>query len=275
MEISLQKKAECDAIQNLLPYINERLNLNIIKIKEAHLSEKPDFIFSNGKYTTIGIEVVECHPSVQRSRKYNKASSKGFQDDVCKALLNSQKLKSYTEKQKINIIINRYSLFKYVYEYGIRKKTHIKKKEFVEQVETILEKWYTEGYMCETDNIKQLKIIKTVGKNIVQFNNVSRRDPIKWANVKYSILEKNKKVEFYKKENKCDEYWLCIYIPFEESRQSNEIDYNETMDEVAAFIGASPFDHIFLTSVMPNDGKTDEVTFGMFHLEHPFTLPQK
>lgn len=106
MEISLQKKVECDAIQNILPYINKRLNLNITNIKEAYLCEKPDFIFSNGINTTIGIEVVECHPSCQRNRKYNRARVKGFQTKVCKSLLNSHILKSCTKNQKINIIIN-------------------------------------------------------------------------------------------------------------------------------------------------------------------------
>lgn len=94
--------------------------------------------------------------------------------------------------------------------------------------------------------------MNTVGKNIVQFNNIARRDPIKSADIQMSIIDKNNKLKSYTAK-KCDEYWLCIYLPFEENRQSNDICYDDLEEDFSSFLNSSQFDRICLTSVMHKD----------------------
>ena len=247
-----QKLLECNAIENILPFINKKLDLDISKNKEKNFSERPDIIFSNGT-SSIGVEVVECHPSVRKNHKDNKASRKGLQDKICEDLRNSEILKIITKDKKLNIIINRFTLTKTVSKDGKKKNVLIEPQAFVNQIETILWKWYTEDILYRTENVKHLIILETKGRNIVQFDNISRRDSVNWSDIRYCINQKNQKVESYKKENKCGEYWLCIYLPFEESRQSNEIDYDEDLGGVSHFLELSPFSHIFITSIMPDD----------------------
>lgn len=46
---------------------------------------------------------------------------------------------------------------------------------------------------------------------------------------------------------KCDEYWLCICLPFEENRNMNIIDYNGKENESMNFLSQCSFSRICIT----------------------------
>jgi len=123
-------------------------------------------------------------------------------------------------------------------------------------IENHLRAWYFKTKCEDVSLIRRIRVLETKGKNIVQFNEIARRDPISYSNLMESIADKNNKIGKYDMNAKCNEYWLCIYLPFEENRQSNCIELDENDDIVfSKFISSSNFDRIVITSVMPNDIK--------------------
>lgn len=62
-----KKKKEWNAIKNCIPLINKCLQLNIDAetYDDKYFRESPDFVFFNND-KSIGVEVVECHPSVRK-----------------------------------------------------------------------------------------------------------------------------------------------------------------------------------------------------------------
>lgn len=247
-----QKCLEMQAIMNIRSKIEKKLGLKLSENLCGYGRERPDFIFDN-KSESLGIEVVECHPSVQKNKKRNRARYMGLQRKVCQIVLDSEVLKEITKEQKLNIFINRYRI--YDCKDG-KKHVTLTPQKIADELINILYTWHKTMCLYYTEHIKSIRISVSRGKNIVQFNNISGRHPIKWENIEYSIEEKNGKFNEYEREHKCDEYWLCVFIPFEESCLSNEIDYGSVTEcHVQSVLNSSPFSHIYLTSVMPNDIK--------------------
>lgn len=239
--IESQKRKEWRSIENIIPFIEEYLQLKNISHNPAFEGEGPDFIFYNGS-KSIAIEVTECRPSVHKSKKYNAPARNAQEERICQKFLSNQFLLAITNDQKLNILVDRgYSL-------------NIKSKicDVCIALESHLRAWYNKGTTREINLIRRIRVSETIGKNIVQFNNIARRDPINCSDIIKRILDKNKKMDSYSK-NKCDEYWLCIHLPFEENRQSNRIDYGDMLDDFNSFVQLSRFDRICLTSVMNND----------------------
>ncbi len=69
MEANRQKLSEWNAIKNLIPIINKKLGINISMYDKQYEAEMPDFIFHDEKGYSIGVEVVECHPSVNINKR--------------------------------------------------------------------------------------------------------------------------------------------------------------------------------------------------------------
>ena len=102
MEANRQKNSEWNAIENLIPIINKKLRINISVYDKQYEAEMPDFIFKNEKGYTIGVEVVECHPSVNINKKRNAGERNTFKNRVCNILQKSSFLESKTKEQKLN-----------------------------------------------------------------------------------------------------------------------------------------------------------------------------
>ena len=89
--IKKKKKQEWEAIKNVITDINEYLDINIIPYNVQYENESPDFVFKNKK-TCIGIEVIECHPSVQKNKKDNAPAFKSFQKRIIEEFNNNSYL---------------------------------------------------------------------------------------------------------------------------------------------------------------------------------------
>lgn len=235
-----KKLTEWNAIRNLIPSINKFLQIEISQFEEKYSQERPDFVFSYKK-KSIGIEVIECHPSTRENKKFNTSACTRFYDKFCEDFLNNDFLLSITKDTKYNILIYR--------------KTNFKKENVVNasmELEAHLTAWYyNEAISLETEFIRKIRVMETKGRNIVQFNNFSRRSPVDWCDLESSIQVKNTKYEDYLKNLKCDEFWLCIFLPFEENRESNTINYGGKENKALEFLLKSPFQRICITSEIP------------------------
>lgn len=240
--MNAKKYKEWNAIENIIPTIEETLHMEIVKYDNRYAHESPDFIFYNGGYS-IGIEVVECHPSVQINKRNNAPRMKSKEFDICEGFLDNEYLKSITVNEKYNIIIDR----------GYELNIHVPLNEIYNSIECHLRAWRNNQKNSDVKLIRRIRVIPTKGKNIVQFNNLSRRDPIKHYELKKSISDKNNKLKFYSKESVCDEYWLCVFLPFEENRQSNCIDFENEQNDFEELLKNCKYNRICVTSVMPND----------------------
>lgn len=250
MEANRQKKSEWNAIENLIPIINKKLRINISVYDKQYEAEMPDFIFKNEKGYTIGVEVVECHPSVNINKKRNAGERNTFKNRVCNILQKSSFLESKTKEQKLNIFIDRYNFSN---ERELSKdKVKLTPEAFAKEVEVYLNNMFN-GFTYPTKHIKRIKIWETRGKNIVQFNSIARRDSVSWQDLEKCIDSKNRKYSIYQKKHKCDEYWLCIYLPFEENKHPYDLDYKLLSENAKQKVDSSPFKCIVVTSVMPID----------------------
>lgn len=75
----------------------------------------PDFIFHDEKGYSIGVEVVECHPSVNINKKRNAVERNTFKNKVCNIVQKNIFLESMTKEKKLNIFIDRYIFTKNPY----------------------------------------------------------------------------------------------------------------------------------------------------------------
>lgn len=251
MEANRQKLSEWNAIENIIPIINKKLRIKIsvddIKQYEA---EMPDFIFKDEKGYTIGVEVVECHPSVNTNKKRNAVERNTFKNRVCNILQKNSFLESMTKEKKLNIFIDRYNFTNEIDLNG--DKVKLTPEAFAEEVEVYLRNMFN-GFTCPTKHIKRIKVWDTCGRNIVQFNSIARRDSVPWQDLEKCIESKNRKYSIYQNNHKCDEYWLCIYLPFEENKHPYELTYELLPENAKQKLDASPFKCIVVTSVMPMD----------------------
>lgn len=83
-----KKMKEWNVIKNLLPTINKHLQLSIQDYDDKYSRESPDFVFSN-ESKSIGIEIVECHPSVNTSKKNNAPERVNYEK---RYVMNSRKM---------------------------------------------------------------------------------------------------------------------------------------------------------------------------------------
>lgn len=239
-----KKRKEWNAIKNCIPLINEYLQLNIEDYDDKYSQESPDFVFSN-KDKSIGIEVIECHPSVRKCKTKNAVEQENFEKKICNEFKENKYLKSITETEKLNLIIYR----KYPKE---KKRGSV--QEVCHELEDLLKSWYQKtAPQSERNYISYIRVSKTTCHNVIYFNNASRCIPVNWDDIKFSIETKEKKYKDYCKNTKCDEYWLCICLPFKESIHPSSIDYNGKENEAIDFLSLSPFSRIFLT---PDLGKS-------------------
>lgn len=250
MEANRQKLSEWNAIKNLIPIINKKLGINISMYDKQYEAEMPDFIFHDEKGYSIGVEVVECHPSVNINKKRNAVERNTFKNKVCNLVQKNIFLESMTKEKKLNIFIDRYNFTNKGDLDG--DKVKLTPEAFAEEVEIYLRNMFN-GFIYPTKHIKRIKVWETRGRNIVQFNSIARRDSVPWQDLEKCIESKNSKYSIYQKKNKCDEYWLCIYLPFEENKHPYEVS-NELLSENAKQkVMSSPFKCIVVTSVMPID----------------------
>ena len=238
--ISEKKGKEWIAIDKVIPAIEDMLKLTGIKCQKKYESESPDFVFYNAE-KSIGVEVVECHPSCKKS-KDNAPVLVDFQKKVCKEFLHNEYLMSLTEKSGLNIIIYQGASF------NAGKKI----KDVCDAIECCLKVWDGQNMPNNFDLIAGIRVIKTKGKNIVQFNNTSGVNRVSFGELYKSINDKQRKFAEYAKK-RCDEYWLCVYLPFEEKRHAYEIDYNSKEDESKEYLKNVGFHRICVTSAMHND----------------------
>ena len=92
-----------------------------------------------------------------------------------------------------------------------------------------------------------VRVSKTTCCNVIYFNSASRCIPVNWVDIQFCIEEKEKKYKDYCENVKCDEYWLCICLPFEENRNLNIIDYNGKENESMNFLSQCSFPRICIT----------------------------
>lgn len=243
----LKKYKEWNSMHNIIPIIQDYLGLDSIIFDNKYLHEGPDFIFKNEDHS-VGVEVVECHPSVQRNGKKNAMSNLSFQNRICRAFTNNDFLISITGSHKLYILIDQ----------GCDCVNGVPIQKVCTELELRLKALFNKGDINFEPNInlvRRIRVHNTVGANIVAFNHIARRDETNGNYLKKSIIEKEEKLMTYIEKSDCDEYWLCIDLPFEENCQSNNI-YFESIGqeyELRDLLISSKYDRICLTSAGPND----------------------
>lgn len=166
--------------------------------------ESPDFVFFNND-KSIGVEVVECHPSVRKCRTKNAVEQESFEKKICNEFKENKYLETITETEKLNIIIYR--------KYPKRKKRGTV-QEVCHELEDLLKSWYQKtNPQSERNYISYIRVSKTTCCNVIYFNSASRCIPVNWVDIQFCIEEKEKKYKDYCENVKCDEYWLCICLP--------------------------------------------------------------
>lgn len=239
-KVDTHKQKEWRSIKNIIPCIEKYLHLENIFNAEIFEKERPDFVFFNASMS-VGVEVTECHPSVQKNRKRNYPSINAHKERICKMFMRNEYLASITRDRKLNILIDSGFDFNFT----------SKPEDVCKSLEGHLRAWLKKDKYDDCRLIKRIRVYETVGKNIVYFNAGACRRPIHCQDLAKCIAEKNRKFSEYKKKQ-CDENWLCIYLPFEENRQSNRIEI-ENYNAFENFIQESPYDRIVVTSVMDKD----------------------
>ena len=236
--IKKKKKQEWEAIKNVITDINKYLDINIIPYNVQYENESPDFVFRNEK-KSIGIEVIECHPSVQKNKKYNAPAFKSFQKRIIEEFNNNSYLNEITKEIKLNIIIDQ----------GNALKINTKTVDVCKSLENHLRAW-KEGQRCnDTKLIRKIRVIETKGRNIIQFNNISSVSFIEYEYLEHNINKKEQKITLYNK-FEYDELWLCIHLSFEENCQFDILE--DEKDSCDTFLN-SPYNKIFVTSEATKD----------------------
>lgn len=237
-----QKKSELKAIELLVPHIKRCLLLSDDEYdKSKEEREEPDFIFRNrGK--SIGIEVRECHPSVTKKGKSNAPIKKNFKEKICDGFKKNEYLLSITQNDKLRIIL----------DVGDSFNAKIPINEVCHAIECHLKAWHEHSKTSNIDIIRRIHAFPTKGKNIVHFNYIGRVDSICSSFLRECIEAKDKRFHSYKKQN-CTEYWLCIYLPWEEYKGCYKINYDEPMHRLSKVVKKSYFDRICITSFLIND----------------------
>lgn len=236
-----KKSKEWYYIQKILPDISDELKYDVLKLEETVSYEKPDFKFSyNNK--TIGVEVVECHPS--NNEDINAPERESFDNRICSKFKENPFLLNITKNKSLNILIDKKASF--------NKETKI--ADVCQEIEEHLVAWDNNDKIKSPPTfIRRIRAWEIKGPNIVQFNHISVIDQINWDDLKNCINKKNEKFEVYCEQLKFDEIWLCIFIPCEENKEHNNIFYSSNEEQAKEFISESPFKRIYVTSETSTD----------------------
>lgn len=238
-----QKKTEKCAVEKLTPYINEALGLTNSESCNGKDAEEPDFIFRY-RDKSIGVEVIECHPSTSKKKKDNAPALKNFKEKICKSFLKDLYLKSITKgDNKLRIIIDSDNALSTKYSVD----------SICAAIEYYLIAFHEGKRVGKGRVIRGIRVFKTIGKNIVQFKNIGRVDAIECSSLCKCIEAKNKLFDTYTKKHPCSEYWLCIYLPWEEYRFSYNINYDESGNRLHKLLRKSKFSRICVTSRLHGD----------------------
>ena len=238
-----QKNAERYAVETLTPSIYEALGLTNSESCNVKDAEEPDFIFGY-RDKSIGVEVIECHPSTSKKKKDNAPALKSFKEKICKSFLKDLYLKSITKgDNKLRIIIDSDNALSTKYSVD----------SICAAIEYYLIAFHEGKRVGKGRVIRGIRVFKTIGKNIVQFNNIGRVDAIECSSLCKCIEAKNKLFDTYTKKHPCSEYWLCIYLPWEEYRFSYNINYDESGNRLHKLLRKSKFSRICVTSRLHGD----------------------
>lgn len=238
-----QKNAERCAVERLTPYINEALGLTNSESCNDKETEEPDFVYWY-RDKSIGVEVVECHPSTSKKKKDNAPALKSFKEEICKSFSENLYLKFITKgDNKLRIIIN----------FDNELSTKYSVDSICAAIEYYLIGFHEGKKLKKSRVIRGIRVFKTIGKNIVQFNNIGRVDAIECSSLCKCIEAKNKLFDAYTKKHPCSEYWLCIYLPSEEYRCSYNINYDESGNRLHKLLRKSKFSRICVTSSLRGD----------------------
>ena len=240
---AIQKNAERYAVETLTPSIYEALGLTNSESCNVKDAEEPDFIFGY-RDKSIGVEVIECHPSTSKKKKDNAPALKSFKEKICKSFLKDLYLKSITKgDNKLRIIIDSDNALSTKYSVD----------SICAAIEYYLIAFHEGKRVGKGRVIRGIRVFKTIGKNIVQFNNIGRVDAIECSSLCKCIEAKNILFDAYQKKHPCSEYWLCIYLPCEEYRCSYNINYDESGNRLHKLLRKSKFSRICVTSTLRGD----------------------
>lgn len=238
-----QKNAERYAVETLTPSIYEALGLTNSELCNVKDAEEPDFIFGY-RDKSIGVEVIECHPSTSKKKKDNAPALKSFKEKICKSFLKNLYLESITKgDNKIRIRID--------FDNALSTKYSV--ESLCAAIEYYLRAFHEGKRVGKGRVIRGIRVFKTIGKNIVQFNDIGRVDAIECSSICKCIEAKNTLFDAYKKKHPCSEYWLCIYLPWEEYRYSYNINYDESGNRLHKLLRKSKFSRICVTSSLHGD----------------------
>ena len=238
-----QKLAEKRAVKTLTSSINEALGLTNSEACNVKDTEEPDFIIRY-RDKSIGVEVIECHPSTSKKKKDNAPALKSFKEKICKSFLKNLYLESITKgDNKIRIIID--------FDNALSTKYSV--ESLCAAIEYYLRAFHEGKRVGKGRVIRGIRVFKTIGKNIVQFKNIGRVDAIECSSLCKCIEAKNKLFDTYTKKHPCSEYWLCIYLPWEEYRFSYNINYDESGNRLHKLLRKSKFSRICVTSRLHGD----------------------
>ena len=238
-----QKLAEKRAVETLTSSINEALGLTNSEACNVKDTEEPDFIIRY-RDKSIGVEVIECHPSTSKKKKDNAPALKSFKEKICKSFLKNLYLESITTgDNKIRIIID--------FDNALSTKYSV--ESLCAAIEYYLRAFHEGKRVGKGRVIRGIRVFKTIGKNIVQFKNIGRVDAIECSSLCKCIEAKNKLFDTYTKKHPCSEYWLCIYLPWEEYRFSYNINYDESGNRLHKLLRKSKFSRICVTSRLHGD----------------------
>lgn len=184
-----QKNTEKCAVEKLTPYINEALGLTNSESCNGKDAEEPDFIFRY-RDKSIGVEVIECHPSTSKKKKDNAPALKNFKEKICKSFLKDLYLKSITKgDNKLRIIIDSDNALSTKYSVD----------SICAAIEYYLIAFHEGKRVGKGRVIRGIRVFKTIGKNIVQFKNIGRVDAIECSSLCKCIEAKNKLFDTYTK----------------------------------------------------------------------------
>ena len=230
---NIKKNREVSQISNILPSIKKALNEEALSYNPT---ESPDFVFLKYGENAIGLEVVDCFPSL-RNRKENNPKQRSFNKKVCREFSEEQFFKEFTKDIKLNVQI---------YLNAILKNSN--KSDFKKELEICLRGWREGKQVFNTKYIFKIVVYETTVENVVYIREGGRLHPLCWDDILYCINMKSEKLLLYHNNNPCQEYWLCIFLHQNELKSLDlPIDYMNRKQEALDIINKSGFSRIFLT----------------------------
>lgn len=241
-----QKIEELSQIKNVIEDFNREFSHVVMKEEP---SEKPDFIFDiDGKL--IGLEVTASCPSKKNGKKFDNTTIAESLDSKC---YQYQKNNPYylekTKDQSLRILIYATSRLR-------NKKTTY--EQFEKELTVHLLYRLELNKQITTPLIRKIKIAEIDQPdgicNNVAINYISARLPVRASDIWNEIEKKAKKSIYYN--DSLDSMWLCIYLPWQENKYPNEIDYSDIeKEEFEKKLQEISFERIYLTSVRSTDFK--------------------